>query len=113
MLNFEDLKKFHTERRERKVTVTCAKNMVPVLGLDSSVFIDFAKIENKENTERDRASKLSRLKIVARKAVRAEKPVCLEWDQALEFEGKRLEQQIRRIVSDLSCGACCVSYWEA
>jgi hypothetical protein len=113
MLNIEDLKRFHTERRERKVTVTCAKNIVPVLWLDSSVFIDLAKIENRENIERNRASKLSHLRIVARKAVRAEKLVCPEWDQALEFEGKRLEQQIRRIVSDLSCGACCASYWEA
>jgi hypothetical protein len=110
MSDIDELRKFHTERRERRITVTCDKSSVPMLWLDSSVLIDFAKIENKENIEKARASRLSRLREVVRKAVGAEKLICPEWDQSLEFEGKRLETQIRRIVSDLSCGAHCVPY---
>jgi len=108
--DIEELRKFHTERLQRKIAVTCEKSSVRMLWLDTPVFIDFAKIEHKENIERARASKLLRLRTVARKAVRTENLICPEWDQALEVEGKRLEPQIRRIVSDLSCGACCVPY---
>lgn len=90
--------------------VSCEKGDIPMLWLDSSVLIDFAKLENNENIEPARASKLSRLRSVARNAVRAEKLICPEWDQELEFEGERLESNIRRIVSDLSCGARCVPY---
>jgi hypothetical protein len=107
----DEIRKFHSERRDRTVSVTCEKSSVPMLWLDSSVLIDFAKIQKGENIERARAAKLSRLRQVARKAVRAEKLVCPEWDQALEFEGKRLEPQIRKIVSDLSCGAHCIPYY--
>jgi hypothetical protein len=110
MLNIEELKKFHFERQQVKVAVSCDKSSVPMLWLDSSILIDFAKIENGENIEQTRASRLSRLRTVAWKAVRAETLICPEWDQALEFEGKRLEPQIRRIASDLSCGAGCVPY---
>jgi hypothetical protein len=110
MIDLEELRKFHTERREKKVAVTCEKSPTPMVWLDSSLLIDFAKIANKENIEKARASKLSRLREVVRAAVRAEKLICPEWDQSLEFEGKRLERQIRRIVSDLACGACCVPH---
>src|SRR6266700_1594768 len=94
MQNIEELRKFHTQRLERQVAVTCDKSAARMLWLDSSVFIDFAKIENKENVEQAKASMLSRLRTVVRKAVRAEKLICPEWDQVLEFEGKRLESQI-------------------
>ena len=109
-MTIEDLRNFHTERRARNVTVTFKKSTVPMLWLDSSVLIDLAKIENNESVEKVRAAKVTRLKVIARKAVRAEQLVCPEWDQSLEFEGKRLEQQIRRVSSDLSCGAHCVPY---
>ncbi len=110
MSEIEELKAFHTERRQSRVKATCEKSPVPMLWLDSSVLIDFAKIDNKENIEKARASKLLPLRHVARKAVRAGKLICPEWDQSLEFEGKRLEPQIRRIVSDLSCGARCIPH---
>lgn len=110
MAEIDELRKFHTERRQRSVAVTCDKSPAPMLWLDSSILIDLAKIDNNENIEKGRALKLSRLRNAARKAVRAEKLICPEWDQSLEFEGKRLERQIRRIITDLSCGAHCVPY---
>jgi hypothetical protein len=91
MSEIGELRYFHTERRERCVTVTCEKSPVPMLWLDSSVLIDLAKIDNKESIDRLRAKKLSTLKELARCLVRAEKLVCPEWDQSLEFEGKRLD----------------------
>ena len=110
MSGFEELRKFHTERRNAQITVTVEKSPLPMLWLDSSVLIDFAKIDNKEKVENVRAARLSKLRELVRKLVRAEKLICPEWDQSLEFEGKRLEDRIRRIVSDLSCGAHCVPY---
>jgi hypothetical protein len=110
ILSLEELSIFHAQRRQATVTITFEKSPVPMLWLDSAVLIDFAKIENNENIERSRATKLSRLRKATRKAVRAGKLVCPEWDQALEFEGKRLERQIRDIVSDLSCGYHCVPH---
>ena len=59
--DIEELRKFHTERLQRKIAVTCEKSSVRILWLDSSVFIDFAKIENKENIERARARTLNDL----------------------------------------------------
>ena len=81
-----------------------------MLWLDTSVLIDFAKIEKGENVEPIRSKRLTRLRSVVRKAVFAEKLVCPEWDQSNEYEAKRLEDDIRRIVSDLSCGAHCIPY---
>jgi len=81
-----------------------------MLWLDTSVLVDFAKIEKGEKVESVRAERLTRLRSVARQAVRAEKLVCPEWDQSNEYEAKRLEAEIRSIVSDLSCGAHCVPY---
>jgi hypothetical protein len=110
MLDTADLRQFHTERRERKVTVICEKSSLPMLWLDSSVLIDFAKVDNKENLDKVRVTKLTRLRTLTRKAVRAGKLICPEWEQSLEFEGKRLERQISRVISDLSCGAHCVPH---
>ena len=104
------LQRFHTERREKAVSVTFEKSVPPMVWLDSSVFIDLAKIANDENVEPKRAKSLRRMREVVRKAVRSDLVICPEWDQALEFEGKRLEHSIRRIVSDLACGARCVPY---
>ncbi len=109
-LAIENLRKFHTERRDRNVTVTLEKSHIPMLWLDTSVVIDLAKIQNKESVEKTRAARLSMLRETVRRAVRAERLICPEWDQSLEFEGKRLESQIREVVSDLSCGARCVPY---
>lgn len=78
-----------------------------MLWLDTSVLVDFAKIEKGENLEPVRAKWLSRLRSVVRQAVRDEKLVCPAWDQENEFEAKRLEAEIRRVISDLSCGAHC------
>jgi len=103
----ERLRKFHTERRERKVKLTFEKSVHPMVWLDSSVWIDLAKIDKGEGVEPIRAAKLKRLRAAVRRAVRAEKLICPEWDQEIEFEGKRLEDEIRRIVVDLSCGARC------
>jgi hypothetical protein len=110
MLDFEELRAFHTERRAKNVTVTCEKSLVPMVWLDSSILIDFAKVANHEKIGESRTIKLSRLKETIYKAVREERLICPEWDQSLEFEGRRLEHQIRRIVSDLSCGAHSVTY---
>jgi hypothetical protein len=112
MLDIEKLRSFHTQRREKKISVTWEKSPVPMLWLDTSVLIDLAKIANKERIEDTRSAKLSRLKEIVRAAVRAGKLICPEWDQSLEFEGRRLEPQIRRIVVDLSCGVHCATYIE-
>lgn len=81
-----------------------------MLWLDTSVLVDFAKIEKGEDIEPLRVKRLTRLRAVVRKAVREEKLICPEWDQENEYESKRLEDDIRRIVSDLSCGARCIPY---
>lgn len=109
-MNLQELQQFHTARREKSVAVTIDKSTTPMLWLDTSVLVDFAKIEKGEKIEPGRAKLLTRLRSVVRRAVREEKLVCPEWDQENEYEAKRLETEIRRIVSDLSCGARCIPY---
>ena len=109
-MDFAPLRQFHTSRREKVVIATIEKSRMPMVWLDTSVLVDFAKIEKGENVEPTRAKRLTRLRSAVRRAVRAEKLVCPEWDQANEYEAKRLESDIRRIVSDLSCGAHCTPY---
>lgn len=109
-MNLQELRQFHTLRREKSVVVTVEKSTTPMLWLDTSVLVDFAKIDKGENIEPVRAKLLKRLRSVACHAVREEKLVCPEWDQENEYEAKRLEADIRRIVSDLSCGARCIPY---
>src|ERR1019366_8132989 len=109
-MDFAQLRQFHTSRREKAVTVTIEKSRTPMVWLDTSVLVDFAKIEKGENVEPTRAKRLTHLRSVVRRAVRAEKLVCPEWDQSNEYEAKRLEADIRRIVSDLSCGAHCIPH---
>jgi hypothetical protein len=109
-MEIAESQKYHTSRREKNVTVTIEKSRTPMLWLDTSVLLDFAKIEQAENVESVRAKRLTRLRAVARKAVREERLVCPAWDQENEFEAKRLEAETRRIISDLSCGAHCVPF---
>jgi hypothetical protein len=107
----EELRKFHIDRRSAtQIAATCEKSPVPMVWLDSSILIDFAKIAADEPIDKLRAKNLSRLPGIIRAGVRAQRLICPEWDQSLEFEGKRLERQIRRIVSDLACDAHCVTY---
>jgi hypothetical protein len=109
-MNLQELRQFHTLRREKSVAVTIEKSKIPMLWLDTSVLVDFAKIEKGESIEPVRAKLLTKLRSVVRRAVREEKLVCPEWDQDNEYEAKRLEADIRRIVSDLSCGAHCIPF---
>jgi hypothetical protein len=109
-MNIAELQQFHTARREKPVTLDMEKSATPMLWLDTSVLADFAKIQKGENVEPVRARRLTRLRSVVRQAVRDERLICPEWDQDNEYEAKRLEAEIRRIVSDLSCGAHCVPY---
>ncbi len=109
-MNLAELQRFHTSRREKTVTVTTEKSTAPMLWLDTSVLVDFAKIEKGEQVEKLRAKRLTRLRKVVRQAVRDEKLVCPEWDQTNEYEAKRLEADIRRVVTDLSCGAHRIPY---
>ncbi|MGA2456104.1 MAG: hypothetical protein ABSF85_00820 [Terriglobales bacterium] len=109
-MNLQELRQFHTSRCEKSVVVTIEKSTTPMLWLDTSVLVDFAKLEKGENIEPVRAKRLTRLRSVVRQAVRDERLVCPEWDQDNEYEAKRLEADIRRIVSDLSCGAHCIPY---
>jgi hypothetical protein len=109
-MNLEESRKFHTFRREKCVNVTIEKYMIPMVWLDTSVLVDFAKIEKGENIDPARAKRLTKLRQTIRGVVRAEKLICPEWDQDNEYEAKRLEIDIRRIVSDLSCGAHCVPF---
>jgi hypothetical protein len=104
-LPLEELRTYHTDRREMNVAVTCEKSPVPLLWVDTSVYMDLAKMDNGENIEKMRATKLSRLRQVVRKAVREERLVCPRWDQKEEYEGKRLQDEIRRVAADLGCGA--------
>jgi hypothetical protein len=106
----QELQQFHTSRREKSVVVTIEKSTTPMLWLDTSVLVDFAKVEKGEKIDPVRAKLLTRLRAVVRHAVREEKLVCPEWDQDNEYEAKRLEADIRRVVSDLSCGAHCIPY---
>ena len=43
----ERLRRYHTERREQRVSVTFEKSPVPMLWLDTSVLIDLAKIDKR------------------------------------------------------------------
>jgi hypothetical protein len=109
-MDIAESQKYHTSRREKTVTVTIEKSRTPMLWLDTSVLVDFAKIEEGENVEPVRAKRLTQLRAVVRVAVREERLVCPEWDQDNEFEAKRLESEIRRVMSDLSCGAHCIPF---
>jgi hypothetical protein len=109
-MDLAESQKYHTSRRKKMVTVTIEKSKTPMLWLDTSVLVDFAKIEKGENVEPVRAKRLTRLRAVVRKAVREERLVCPAWDQENEFEAKRLEAEIRRVISDLSCGAHCIPF---
>jgi hypothetical protein len=109
-MDVEESQKVHTSRREKTVTVTIEKSKTPMLWLDTSVLVDFAKIDNAENIEPVRAGRLTRLRAIVHKAVRQERLVCPAWDQENEFEARRLEAQTRRIISDLSCGAHCIPF---
>lgn len=109
-MDLKEMQRYHTGRREKNVTVTFEKSTTPMIWLDTSVLIDFAKIQVGENIESVRAERLSRLWVAVRKAVRDEKLICPEWDQANEFEAKRFEKVLPAIVTDLSCGAHCEPY---
>lgn len=109
-MDIAESQKYHTSRREKVVGVTIEKSKTPMVWLDTSILVDFAKIENGERIEPVRAKRLSRLRTVIRKAVRDERLVCPAWDQEDEFEAKRLEAEIRGIISDLSCGARCIPF---
>jgi len=109
-MDLAESQKYHTSRREKTVTVTIEKSKTPMVWLDTSVLIDFAKIEKSEKVEPIRAERLTRLRTLVRKAVREENVVCPAWDQENEFEAKRLEAEIRTVVSDLSCGAHCIPF---
>src|SRR5438067_1951156 len=101
----DELRAYHTERREMKVAVTCEMSAVPLLWVDSSILMDLAKIDHNENIEKSRAAKIKRLRDVVRKAVREERLICPRWDQKEEYEGKRLQEEIRHVAADLACGA--------
>ena len=77
-MNLQELRQFHTSRREKSVVVTIEKSTNRMLWLDTSVLVDFAKIEKGENIEPVRAKLLTRLRAVVRHAVREEKLVCPE-----------------------------------
>jgi len=109
-MNIKESQEFHSERRGRTVTATIEKSKTPMIWLDTSVLIDFAKIRVGENIEPVRAQRLKRLWSAVRKAIRSEKLVCPEWDQAHEFESDRFGKLLPGIVSDLSCGAHCQAY---
>lgn len=109
-MDIAESQKYHTSRREKVVDVTIEKSKTPMVWLDTSVLVDFAKIEKGEGIEPVRAKRLARLRTVIHKAVREEKLVCPAWDQEIEFEATRLEADIRWIISDLSCGAHCIPF---
>jgi hypothetical protein len=106
----EELRRYHTERREQAVTVTCEKSPVPMLWLDTSVLIDLAKIENGENIDAIRAAALTELRNKIEQLGVRQKLICPEWDQSTEFEGKRLEKEINEISARIALGAHCVPY---
>jgi hypothetical protein len=91
-MNLQELRQFHTSRREKSVVATIEKSTTPMLWLDTSVLVDFAKIEKGENIEPVRAKRLTSLRSVVRQAVRDEKLVCPEWDQDNEYKPSDLKR---------------------
>jgi hypothetical protein len=106
----EQLQSYHTERREQTVAVTFEKSPIPMLWLDTSVLIDLAKIENREAIERTRAAKLIKLRSTAQRLVINQRIICPECDQSIEFEGKRLEDNVNAVILFLAAGARCQPY---
>ena len=49
----DELGKYHQERLNQQITVTCDKCPVPMLWLDTAIYIDLAKIEVGERTQSD------------------------------------------------------------
>jgi hypothetical protein len=106
----ERLRRYHTERREQKVTVTFEKSPLPMLWLDTSVLIDLAKIDKREAIDPGRVARLTKLRSTVQRLTLDRKLICPECDQDNEFEGKRLEDEINAIVLMLALGARCQPY---
>jgi hypothetical protein len=68
-MNLEESKQFYSSRRDKVVTVIIEKSRIRMLWLDTSVLIDFAKIQLRENTEPVRARHLTRLRSVVRRVL--------------------------------------------
>jgi hypothetical protein len=75
-MDIAESQKYHTSRREKSVTATIEKSKTPMVWLDTSLLVGFAKVENGEKIEPVRAKRLTRLRAVIRQAVRNEKLVC-------------------------------------
>lgn len=103
----ERLRRYHTERREQKVTVTFEKSPLPMLWLDTSVLIDLAKIDKREAIEPARVARLTKLRSTVQRLIVGRKLICPECDQDNEFEGKRLEDEINAIILMFALGARC------
>jgi hypothetical protein len=106
----EELRRFHAARREKQVAVTFEKSPVPMLWLDTSIFIDLAKIERGEALEQPRVKLLTTLKNLVLHLVYEGKLVCPEWHQSVEVEGGRLEEEIKSILSSFASGVRCVPH---
>jgi hypothetical protein len=106
---FTSLRQFHSDRREQQITITCEKCPVPMLWLDTSVFVDLAKIETGEiGADNPRHQPLTTLRGLVETKVQERKLVCPESDQVSEVEGRRLEDQIKGIMTSLSSGVRCI-----
>jgi hypothetical protein len=103
------LRQFHAERQQRQITVTCGKCSVPMLWLDTSIFIDLAKVGAGEIPQDNaRHQILTNLKHLIATKVEEGKLVCPESEQELEIEGRRLEGEIKNIMTSLSSGVRCI-----
>jgi hypothetical protein len=103
--DFASLREFHKERLEQQITITWDKCPVPMLWLDTAIFIDMAKIETGEVREDNpRHQRLTTLRALVETKVQEGKLICPESDQLSEIEGRRLENEIRAIMTSLSSG---------
>jgi hypothetical protein len=95
----DELGKYHQERLSQQITVTCDKCPVPMLWLDTAIYIDLAKNEVGERTHSDpRHNLLTTLReIVLRKVEEGSlsTPKVNGPRRSRESEGERLGERMR------------------
>jgi hypothetical protein len=106
----EAIRQYHHERLHRQIAVTCDKCPVPMLWLDTSIFIDLAKIEAGEIAPGEpRHTLLTTLKEIVLRKVEEGKLICPQSEQGGEVERERLEQQVLNIMAMFSSDVHCIS----
>jgi hypothetical protein len=92
----DELGKYHQEKLNQQITVTCDKCPVPMLWLDTAIYIDLAKIEVGERTHSDpRHNLLTTLREIVLRKVEEGSLSAPEGEQATEIEGERLGERVR------------------